>query len=53
MDNDLREEIHADLAPCNDEDFLREYEKDILKNSGKNLKFSIIQALFRCRRRGS
>lgn len=27
MDDELREEIHAELAPCTDEEFLREYEK--------------------------
>lgn len=27
MDDDLREEVHADLAPCTDEEFLREYER--------------------------
>jgi hypothetical protein len=27
MDDVLREEIHAELAPCTDEEFLREYER--------------------------
>lgn len=35
MDDDLREEIHADMAPCNDEDFLREYEKRHFEKFGK------------------
>lgn len=34
MDDDLREEIHADLAPCTDEEFLREYEKRHLEKYG-------------------
>ena len=35
MDDDLREEIHADFAPCNDEDFLREYEKRHFEKFGE------------------
>ena len=27
MDDELREQIHAELAPCTDEEFLREYER--------------------------
>lgn len=27
MDDDLREQIHAEIAPCTEEEFLREYEK--------------------------
>ena len=34
MDDELREEIHADLAPCTDEEFLREYEKRHLEKYG-------------------
>ena len=25
MDDELREEVHADLAPCTEEEFLQEY----------------------------
>lgn len=27
MDDDIREEVHADLAPCSEEEFLTEYMK--------------------------
>ena len=27
MDDDLREAVHRDLAPCSNEAFLREYER--------------------------
>lgn len=27
MDNDLREEVHADLAPCTEQEFINEYCK--------------------------
>lgn len=27
MDDDLREDIHRDLAPCTDQEFLNEYAK--------------------------
>lgn len=27
MDDDLREEVHADLAPCTEQEFLDEYYK--------------------------
>ena len=27
MDDDIREAVHADLAPCTEEDFLQEYRK--------------------------
>lgn len=35
MDDELREEIHADLAPCTQEEFLREYEKRHLEKYGE------------------
>lgn len=35
MDDDLREEIHNDLAPCTEEEFLREYEKRHLEKYGE------------------
>ena len=27
MDDDIREEVHADLAPCTDQEFMDEYVK--------------------------
>ena len=27
MDDDIREEVHADLAPCTDQEFIDEYVK--------------------------
>lgn len=35
MDDELREAIHADLAPCTDEEFLREYERRHLEKYGE------------------
>ena len=35
MDDDLREEIHMELTPCTDEEFLREYEKRHLEKFGE------------------
>ena len=35
MDDELREEVHRDLAPCTDEEFLREYEKRHLEKFGE------------------
>ena len=35
MDDELREEIHMDLAPCTDEEFLREYEKRHFEKYGE------------------
>ena len=34
MDDELREQIHAELAPCTDEEFLREYERRHLEKFG-------------------
>ena len=34
MDDELREEIHADLAPCTEEEFLEEYLKRHLAKYG-------------------
>ena len=39
MDDELREDIHIDLAPCTKEEFLREYIKDTKKNTAKNFKY--------------
>lgn len=35
MDDDLREELHAELAPCSDEEFLRAYEERHLERFGE------------------
>lgn len=35
MDDELREEIHMELAPCTDEEFLREYEKRHFEKYGE------------------
>ena len=35
MDDELREAVHRDLAPCTDEEFLREYEKRHLEKFGE------------------
>lgn len=39
MDDELREEIHAEKAPCTQEEFLREYEKRHFEKFGE--KFQI------------
>ena len=38
MDDELREQVHADLAPCTDEEFLREYERRHLAKFGEEFK---------------
>lgn len=38
MDDELREQVHADLAPCTDEEFLREYERRHLEKYGEEFK---------------
>lgn len=35
MDDELREEIHADLAPCTDQEFFNEYVKRHEKKFGE------------------
>lgn len=35
MDDEIREQIHAELAPCAEEEFLREYEKRHLEKFGE------------------
>ena len=35
MDDELREEIHAELSPCTEEEFLREYERRHLEKFGE------------------
>lgn len=35
MDDDLREELHAQLAPCSEEEFLRAYEKAHFEKYGE------------------
>lgn len=35
MDEDIREAVHADLAPCTDQEFLEEYEKRHLEQYGE------------------
>ena len=35
MDNDIREEVHADLAPCRDQEFVDEYRRRHLDTYGE------------------
>lgn len=35
MDDEIREELHSELAPCTDEEFLREYEKRHFEKYGE------------------
>lgn len=35
MDDEIREAVHAELAPCNDEEFLTEYMKRHLEKYGE------------------
>ena len=35
MDDELREKIHAELSPCTEEEFLREYEKRHFEKFGE------------------
>lgn len=39
MDDELREEIHMDIAPCTDEEFLEEYKKRHLEKFGEEFNF--------------
>lgn len=34
MDDDVREDVHADLAPCTEDEFLEEYKKRHLAKFG-------------------
>ena len=34
MDDEIREEVHADLAPCTDQEFFDEYCKRLLEKYG-------------------
>ena len=35
MDDEIREAVHADLAPCTEEEFLEEYKKRHLEKYGE------------------
>ena len=35
MDDEIRESVHADLAPCTDEEFLEEYKQRHLEKYGE------------------
>lgn len=35
MDDDIRESVHSDLAPCSDSEFLAEYKRRHLEKYGK------------------
>lgn len=35
MDDEIREELHSELAPCTDEEFLRAYEARHLEKYGE------------------
>lgn len=37
MDDDLREQVHAELAPCTDEEFLTRYQELHLAKYGEEL----------------
>ena len=39
MDDEIREEIHAELAPCTEVEFMREYEKRHLAKYGKAFEY--------------
>lgn len=38
MDDDIREAVHADLAPCTDQEFLEEYVKRHEEKYGEEFK---------------
>lgn len=38
MDDEIREELNLELAPCTEEEFLREYEKRHLAKYGEEFK---------------
>lgn len=35
MDNEIREELHREMAPCTEEEFLRTYEQRHLEKFGE------------------
>ena len=39
MDDEIREAVHADLAPCSEIEFLREYEKRHLEKYGTEFEY--------------
>ena len=39
MDDEIREAVHADLAPCTEDDFLAEYAKRHLEKYGKEFTY--------------
>ena len=40
MDDDIREELHADLAPCSDQEFFSAYEKAHAEKFGEEWELS-------------
>lgn len=40
MDDEIREEVHADLAPCSDQEFIDEYAKRHEEKFGKEFVIS-------------
>lgn len=37
MEDELREQVHAELAPCNDDEFLKRYQELHIAKYGKEL----------------
>lgn len=37
MDEEIREQVHAELAPCTDEEFLERYQELHVKKYGEEL----------------
>lgn len=37
MDDELREQVHAELAPCTDDEFLKRYQELHIAKYGKEL----------------
>lgn len=37
MDDEIREAVHLDLAPCSDEEFLEEYQRRHVEKYGEEL----------------
>lgn len=37
MDDEIREEVHRELAPCTNEEFLNEYQKRHFEKYGEEL----------------
>lgn len=38
MDDEIREEVHADLAPCSDQEFIDEYAKRHIAKYGEEFR---------------